>query len=252
MKVLALYSLKGGVGKTTAAVNLAYLAAQSGARTLLWDLDPQGASSYYLRVKDKVKGGRKILHQTGLLDAAIRGTDYPLLDLLPADLSYRNLEIALDAGRKQRDPLAECMRHLQRHYDYLLLDCPPGISRLSESVFAGADVVVVPTIPTVLAMRTLKRVIAFRKKHGLTKSRLRAFFSMVDQRKRMHKELMARIDQMQPLMLDVRVPQLSEVELMGEYRAPLHTYRPAGRAAMEFDALWDKLVALLYPQQPGG
>ncbi|MDX8410222.1 MAG: ParA family protein [Mariprofundales bacterium] len=252
MKVLALYSLKGGVGKTTAAVNLAYLAAQSGARTLLWDLDPQGASSYYLRVEDKVKGGRKILHQTDLLEAAIRGTDWPLLDLLPADLSYRNLEIELDAGRKRHDPLAESIRHLRHDYDYLVLDCPPGISRLSESVFACANVVLVPTIPTVLAMRTLKRVIAFRKKHGLTKSRLRAFFSMVDQRKRMHKELMARIDQMQPLMFDVRVPQLSEVELMGEYRAPLHTYRPGGRAAVEFDALWSKLVALFYPQEGEG
>ena len=57
VKVLASYNLKGGVGKTTAAVNLAYLAAQNGHRTLLWDLDPQGAATYLFRVKPRVKGG---------------------------------------------------------------------------------------------------------------------------------------------------------------------------------------------------
>jgi len=248
MKILALYSLKGGVGKTTAAVNLAHLAAASGARTLVWDLDPQGASSFYFRIEDKVKGGRKILRRPEMLADAIRGTDYALLDLLPADISYRNLEIALDAERdKKSDPLADCLRHLGKQYDYLVLDCPPGLSRLAESVFRCADVVVVPTIPTVLSMRTLKRVIAFRKKHRLNKSRLRSFFSMVDQRKRMHKELLARIDQMKTLMFDAKIPSLSEVELMGEYRAPLTAARPNSRAAGEFRALWQEIVQMIYP-----
>uniref|UniRef100_UPI00211B593E ParA family protein n=1 Tax=Crenothrix polyspora TaxID=360316 RepID=UPI00211B593E len=61
MKVLALYSIKGGVGKTSSAVNLAFNAAQAGYRTLVWDLDPQGASSYYFRIKPKIKGGSKKL-----------------------------------------------------------------------------------------------------------------------------------------------------------------------------------------------
>jgi len=59
--VLATYNIKGGVGKTSAAVNLAYLSARGGARTLLWDLDPQGASTYLFRVKPKVKGGGRKL-----------------------------------------------------------------------------------------------------------------------------------------------------------------------------------------------
>ena len=61
MKVLATYSIKGGVGKTSAAVNLGALAARDGVRTLVWDLDPQGAASFLFRVKPKVKGGGKQL-----------------------------------------------------------------------------------------------------------------------------------------------------------------------------------------------
>ena len=60
-KVLATYNVKGGVGKTSAAVNLAYLAAHAGSRTLLWDLDPQGASTYLFRVRPKVRGGGRKL-----------------------------------------------------------------------------------------------------------------------------------------------------------------------------------------------
>ena len=61
MRIYAIYNIKGGVGKTTTAVNLAFLAAESGLRTVLWDLDPQGAASFMFRVKPKVKGGGKAL-----------------------------------------------------------------------------------------------------------------------------------------------------------------------------------------------
>ena len=99
--VLASYNIKGGVGKTSAAVNLAYLAAREGASTLLWDLDPQGASTYLLRVKPKVKGGgRRLVHGETDAEARIKGTDYDRLDLLPADFSYRHMDLHLDDTKR--------------------------------------------------------------------------------------------------------------------------------------------------------
>lgn len=243
MKVIALYSLKGGVGKTTATVNLAHLAATHGARTLVWDLDPQGAASFYFRIRDKVSGGRKILYKETLLHHAIRGTNYELLDLLPADLSYRHLEIALNAERKHEDLLGNCIQSLRQEYDILFLDCPPGISRLSEAIFRHADLVLIPSIPTILSMRTIKRIIDFRSKKKLTSSRVRAFFSMVDRRKRMHIAWVKRIEEMRPLMLNARISALSEVERMGEQRAPLTATHPTGRASMEFRKLWQEVIA---------
>src|SRR5437660_112418 len=135
-RVLATYNIKGGVGKTSAAVNLAVLAAGQGARTLLWDLDPQGASTYLFRVKPKVKGGgRKLV--TGKSDAAdsIKGTDHERLDLLPADFSYRHMDLALDDAKKPTRRLARVLEPLRPDYDYVFLDCPPSLSLVSENVF---------------------------------------------------------------------------------------------------------------------
>src|SRR5215467_15331117 len=84
MSAVAVYNLKGGVGKTTAAVNVAYLAAASGQRVLLWDLDPQGASSFILRVRARVSNLRSKAFECGAAFAeAIKETDYQNLDLLP-------------------------------------------------------------------------------------------------------------------------------------------------------------------------
>jgi cellulose biosynthesis protein BcsQ len=85
MIAVAFYNLKGGVGKTTAAVNVAYLAAAAGQRVLLWDLDPQGASSFILRVRPHVGDIRRSAFRGGDTFAeAIKETDYRNLDLLPA------------------------------------------------------------------------------------------------------------------------------------------------------------------------
>ncbi len=93
MSVVAVYNMKGGVGKTTTAVNLSYLAAAAGQRTLLWDLDPQAASSFAFRVRPRVAGfGKKSLESGQALAAAIKETDYDNLDLLPADFAYRKLD----------------------------------------------------------------------------------------------------------------------------------------------------------------
>ncbi|MBF0439017.1 MAG: AAA family ATPase, partial [Magnetococcales bacterium] len=117
MKIFSLYNIKGGVGKTTSAVNLAYLSASEGARTLIWDLDPQGSTSYYLCVKPSIKGGVKELigghpDTQGLL----RMTGFPNLDLLPADLSYRHMERHLDHQSKPLASLIKILKPLQKQY----------------------------------------------------------------------------------------------------------------------------------------
>jgi chromosome partitioning protein len=103
MKIYATYNIKGGVGKTTAAVNLAHLSAADGQRTLLWDLDPQGAASFLFRIKPRVKGGGKaLIRGTKTLEGAIKGTDFDNLDLLPADFTYRNMDLLLGTSQRKQ------------------------------------------------------------------------------------------------------------------------------------------------------
>ena len=162
MKILATYNIKGGVGKTSTAVNLSYLAAQDGLRVLLWDLDPQAAASFLFRIRPRVKGGGKALIKGSReIDDSIKGTDFADLDLLPADFTYRNLDLVLGATKKPTRRIARLLAPLSDQYDVIFLDCPPGISLLSESVLQAADSLLVPLIPTVLSLRTLDQLTDF-------------------------------------------------------------------------------------------
>jgi cellulose biosynthesis protein BcsQ len=236
--VLASYNIKGGVGKTSAVVNLAYLAAREGANTLLWDLDPQGASTYLLRVKPKVKGGgRRLVHGKTDADARIKGTDYERLDLLPADFSYRHMDLHLDDAKRPTRRLAFVLAPLLPEYDYVFLDCPPSISLVSESVFEAADALVIPLLPATLSARPLDQI----EEVAGSAARPLPFFSMVDSRKRMHRDVMERYRAERPEMLRTVVPLAADVERMGLARAPLDEFAPRGAAAGAFRELWTEI-----------
>lgn len=242
MRIVAVYSIKGGVGKTAAAVNLAYLCAQGGARTLLWDLDPQGAASFYYRVKAKVKGGaRGLLERDRDIEARIKATDFPGLDLLPADLTYRHLDLLLDDERKRKRALARVLGPLAGDYDYLFIDCPPGVTLVSENVFRAADVVISPVIPTTLSVRTLHQLAEFMEHPKLRDLPVLSFFSMVDGRRKLHREIMQDLANRRPGMLRSYIPYSSDVERMGIRRAPLHEFADRSAGGHAFRLLWREI-----------
>jgi chromosome partitioning protein len=241
-RVLATYNIKGGVGKTSAAVNLAHLAARDGARTLLWDLDPQGASTYLFRIKPRVKGGgRRLVRGKSDPGALVKGTDHERLDLLPADFSYRHMDLALDATKRPTRRIKRVLEPLLEDYDYIFLDCPPSISLVSESVFEAADALLVPLIPATLSSRTfvqLRDVV-----DGGTQ--LLAFFSMVDARKRLHREVMEEMSEAHPEVLRSAIPSAADVERMGQRRTVIADFAPASRAARAYERLWREVRARL-------
>jgi chromosome partitioning protein len=246
MRILGAYNIKGGVGKTATAVNLAYLAAADGLRTLVWDLDPQGAASFYFRIKPKVKGGsKKMLRGKMDLDDLIKGTDFENLDLLPADFSYRNMDLLLDQSKKPALRLLKLLRPLSYEYDLVILDCPPSISLVSENIFQATDALLVPTIPTTLSLRTYRQLLDFVAANSLDRLRLMPFFSMVDRRKRMHIEMMEQLPDHYDELLRSNIPYASEVERMGVFRQPLMEYAPKGTAALAYKALWAEVRAVI-------
>jgi chromosome partitioning protein len=243
-RVLATYNIKGGVGKTSAAVNLSYLAAADGLRTLLWDLDPQGGSTYLLRIKPKVRGGGdKLVRLKSDVETLIKGTDHPGLDLLPADFSYRHMDLALDRFKRPTRRLARVLEPLGGEYDWVFLDCPPSISLVSESVFEAADVVLVPIVPATLSSRTIDQldaVLADARDQG-SGAEVLAFFSMVDGRKRLHREVIERLRSERTDVLEAAIPASVEVERMGVERDAIAAFAPRGRAAPAYRELWREL-----------
>ncbi len=238
--------MKGGVGKTAAAVNLSYLAAAGGFNTLLCDLDPQGASTYYFRIRASknfntnkfIKGGKHI-------DKNIKGTDFPNLDLLPSKLSYRNLDLALDALKHSKKRLKAIFKEVEDDYDYLFMDCPPGISLISENVFNAADIIVVPLIPTTLSELTYEKLLKFFQKNDINPKKIYTFFSMVESRKTLHQDTMSKVIDEGGNILKSLIPYRSDVEKMGIYREPVPVSNPHSDSTQAYKDLWGEIKAIL-------
>lgn len=248
MSVVAVYSMKGGVGKTTAAVNLSYLAAAQGHHTLLWDLDAQAAASFAFRVRPRIAGfGRKSLENGETLAAAIKATDFDHLDLLPADFAYRKLDRLLDRVGDPAHVMATIVDRLGRDYDAVFLDCPAGFSLLTEGVFAAADVVLAPTIPTVFSLRTLAQTVKWCDRTN-ARFQLAPFFSMVDRRKALHRRTCQWFAGHPGVFLNGYVPYASIVEEMAVRRAPLPAFAPREGATAAFAGIWSEIQSRLAHQ----
>jgi len=241
MVTLALYNLKGGVGKTAATINLAYLAAKEGYKTLVWDMDPQGSSSFYLGAEAGTKNeSKKLLNsEMDLLDA-VQNSAYPNLDIIPADLSARHADVLLSEMKQSKRKISSLLTSLKKDYDVVILDCPPGISLLHDAIFFGADWVLMPNIPTTLSIRSYETVLTYFKENELDSAKLKCFFSMVDHRKNLHHEVMNNFYK-DKFFLKSYIPYLSDVEKMGIHEAPLETFAASSYAAQCYRDLWKEI-----------
>ncbi|HKT71854.1 MAG TPA: ParA family protein [Steroidobacteraceae bacterium] len=242
MKIIAITNIKGGVGKTTTAVNLAYLCAASGKQTLLWDLDPQGAATYILHGEAQERASaKKLLSGKRELPELVLSTRYRHLDLLPTDFSYRNFDVHLAARKRPTERLLKMSQSVHGIYDALFLDCPPGISLLSENVLRAADVVVVPLLPSPLSLRMLVQLREFIVNEGWNDLALLPFFSMVDRRKTLHEEVIESTRKEFPFLLTTEIPYWSEIERMSVRRAPLPAFAPNSAVGRLYAALWTEI-----------
>ena len=248
MKIIAVSQIKGGVGKTTTAVNLAYLAAASGRRTLLWDLDAQGAATYLLRAAPQAHASaKKLLAGKRELADLIVPSPYTGLDVLPADFSYRNFDVHLSERKHPTERLLRMSRSLREQYAALFLDCPPGISLLSENVLRAADAVVLPLVPAPLSLRMLSELKEFLARQGWADIAVLPFFSMVDRRRSLHREQIELARAQFPGILRTEIPYWSDIERMSLERTALPARSPASIAAGLYRSLWREIERRIGP-----
>lgn len=243
MKVIAVYSTKGGAGKTSAAVNLAWEASKSGS-VLLWDLDAQGASTYLTGVKPKLKGGvAKLVKGSNSISDVVRTAKFTpadgqrAVDVLPADDSYRELELMLDSAKGSRRRVEKVLKDASGEYDTVILDCPPGASLVAENAVRAADLIVTPLPPAALSLRSLEQVRDLVAESAKLAPIL-AFLSMVDRRKATHRRAAEELSHEVKEIADVAVPASVVVERMGDEQAPVAAFAPRHPAADAYAKLW--------------
>ena len=241
MIVIALYNLKGGVGKTASCVNFAYLSAADGYKTLLWDIDPQGSSSFYYKAKPKTHPGiKKLITKDGHLDDAILSTDFEMLDIIPADNSAKSFDVMLEEMKGSKNKLKNVLKHFDGEYDFIFIDCPPGFSALSENIFSAADIVLMPVIPTTLSIRTYNMVKDYFKDKDLDMKKMMCFFTMTDLRKNLHNDIMEELYK-DKCFFQNYIPYLSDVEKMGIHKAPVMEFANSSYAANCYRELWTEI-----------
>lgn len=246
MKTLALFSIKGGVGKTTAAVNLASSAATEGQRVLLIDLDAQGAATFYLRVEPAANAkGRRFWNGKGDPRRDIRGSDLPGLDLLPAQDHLRRADATLESLEASDRRLRRLLRDLASDYDLVVLDCPPGLDLLAENVVRAADLVLVPTVPTWLSLRLLAPLDVFVADHGRKSIAIHPFLTLVQSRNRDHQEAVSQLRDREPRLLATAIPLTVDIERMGRHRLPVACFAERSPGARAFKRLWQEVDGLL-------
>ncbi|MCP3870602.1 MAG: AAA family ATPase [Gammaproteobacteria bacterium] len=242
MKILATYNIKGGVGKTSTAVNLAYLAAAEGYRTLLWDLDPQGAATFCFRIKPKIKGGIKNLkRRRSALTDAVKATDFEGLDLIPSDFSFRSFDQVFSDTKKPARQLLKLLFPMAREYDLLIMDSAPSISLASENIFYAADALLVPLIPTTFSVRTYYQLLDYFRKKPSSHLRLLPFFSMYDNRRPLHRQIVHSLPKEFQGILNTSIPYAKRVEMMGVERAPVGHFAPQSKSGKAYRRLWQEI-----------
>lgn len=228
LATIAIYSLKGGVGKTTLSVNLAWCAAMlSSRRTLLWDLDPQAASTFMLTDRKTKDQAQSIFTKDVDPAKLVRKTEIERLDLIGADSSLRGLDVLFHEIDKKK-LLTKLLASVGKHYDRVLLDCPPGLTETSDQVMRAADLIVVPVIPSPLSERAFAEVAEQLGK----RAQLMPVHSMVDKRRKLHGEALARHPDW-PV-----IPMASVVESMTVRRAPVGSFAAKSPSGQAFAQLW--------------
>jgi len=167
----------------------------------------------------------------------VRPTGIGALSLIPGDGTLRHWDVLLGEQNHGRRLLQEWLKPLRHRFSTIVLDCPPGLTLLSENLFRGADALVVPVVPSALGFRTLEQMKTFLAAEGREDLPLLPFLSMVDRRRTDHRKA---AENPPEGFLRSSVPLLAEIEKVVQPEAP-RAYRRTPRTQEIYERLWEEI-----------
>jgi len=162
-KIIAIANQKGGVGKTTTAINIAAALSTLYYETLLIDFDPQGNSTSGFGIKKwELKSSiYNVLIDGELIENIVQATEVELCDIVPSGLDLVGAEVELVNIQGRETKLKEAVQKYKKVYDYIIIDCPPSLSLLTENAFTAADSILIPIQCEYYALEGLGQLLKF-------------------------------------------------------------------------------------------
>ncbi|GAB7140713.1 AAA family ATPase [Deferribacterales bacterium RsTz2092] len=248
-KIIALANQKGGVGKTTTAINLSEALVQKGKRVLLVDIDPQANSTSGVGVslaKDapsiyEVLSGT-VPAERAILKAAAG------IDVLPTriDLAAAEVELVSEEGREQR--LKRCLQHVRDNYDFILIDCQPSLGLLTVNALTAADSVLIPLQCEYYAMeglgQLLKTIRRIRENLNPSLGLEGILLTMYDARNNLSDEVKEQVEaNFQKEAFKTVIPRNVRLSEAPSYGTPINMYDKSSVGAAKYNELADELLA---------
>ncbi|MEP4547496.1 MAG: ParA family protein [Saccharospirillum sp.] len=245
MKVVAVHSQKGGVGKTSITLNLAHEAMTYGFETLVIDLDAQGSATFLLGQGNAPKlRAKDWLNDQIDWNQFIEATPYDGVFILPARKGLRKLDRLMSDAVSDKH-LKQLLRSLKSQFDLVLLDCPPGINTVTEQAYRAANLVLVPLTPTPLCLQSYADLADFTRDIKTDPNRIAPFFNRVNQRLALHRQCLKTFaaGQDSPPLGWVRSTTL--MEQMAVNKRAVTDSHPEHPVARDLSELWKAIVRRL-------
>jgi len=219
--IISLYNIKGGVGKTSTALNLTSVASKYG-RTLLWDLDIQGASSFFFNKKPK----KRYIFQKPA-EKIIKATQYDNIDIIPSDTKLE----------KYKNEMPELLKLLKKRYDFIIMDAPASLSPLTRDLLRYSDIVLVPVLPNILSLRTYNQII----KTGIAKN-IKLFINGYENKTAHRKIVQSVLKLPSSQYLKTYIPKSELIESMPFEKMSVVERHPHSREAKIYEKMFKEII----------